>query len=107
MVRKPREVGIAGAEIVDGDGRAVGPQAGDFGEHRFGHFHRRALGELKLDQRQRHALFGEALAQPGEEIGPVDLARADVEREPPGDAVAIASGRAPRRPRPSPNRRCR
>ena len=104
---QPGEVRIAGAEIVDRDARAVGAQRGDLGEHRLADFHRRALGELELDQRQRHAGVGEGLPQPDEEIGAVELARADVERQPALDAVAAASRRASRRLRRSPSRRSR
>ncbi len=78
---QPGDVRIAGSEIVDRDASAVVAQRRDLGEHRLADFHRRALGEFQLDQRQRHVGIGEGLAQLGEEIGAIDLARADVESQ--------------------------
>ena len=66
---QPREVRIAGAEIVDGDRGAVLAKRGDLGQHRVAGFHRRALGEFELDQRQRHFCVGEGVAQPAKKSG--------------------------------------
>ena len=56
---QPREIGIAGAEIVDGDLRAVSAKRGDLFKHGLARFHCGALGKLELDHRQRHVGVGE------------------------------------------------
>lgn len=92
---QPGDAGKPGAEAVDRDLRALlaqlrqrrdGIGAGMGGDR---------LVDLQFQQPRRRARIAHRRAQPGEEIDTIDLARADVDRQPSGEAE-----RCPMRDRP-------
>ena len=107
IARKPRNVRIAGAEIVDCDPRTSPRKAAISVQDGIAGLHRRGLGELEFDQARGHIGVGEGVASLTKKSGAVDLARADVEAPGPADAVAAPVAEQSRALPSAPNRRSR
>ena len=83
---------IGGPHVTGPLGERTQKYLRDFLEHCFGAVHGRALREFELNHRQRYAGIGECGSHPRQEVGSVELARADVEGNPPLDALALPFG---------------
>jgi len=92
QIAQPGEVGITGPEIVDRDAGAVGAERRDGVDHLTRAMHRQRLGDLELKQPRRRARRLHRIAQPAEEGGMVQLARADIDRHALFDAHFAPAG---------------
>jgi hypothetical protein len=82
---QPAEVGqrrVAGAEVVEGQADAQGPQFGHDREGPLGVCHQRGLGELEAEQARRDTGRGERVEQHPDEVGFGEAAGRHVDADP-------------------------